>query len=37
MCWLFGRYVADGYLNNYKRKTDPFYNREVIITVGKDK
>ncbi len=38
MCWLLGRYVADGYLNNYKRKDRPnSYSREVIITVGKDK
>src|SRR5690625_3320133 len=36
--WLIGRYVADGYIRNNKRRNrEDSYNNQVVYCVGKDK
>jgi len=37
-CWLIGRYIADGFINNGKRKNRiNSYNHKVIFCIGKHK
>lgn len=37
-CWLIGRYIADGYIRNNKRKDrENQYNHQVIYCIGKEK